>query len=629
MQSTGAAAPFFRICVIACQPTYLSFIINKKAEEVYGMNVLRKTIVFFSIITMVLAMVTIFYIGTGESRLNSDGRFDSISIAGEISIDGGKYETFRPDRKFDMENHHRYIIRGHFSEDVEKNEQIMMRIADLNIRIQVNGQEVFSFWGSDTHSLGNVWQIFTSPGITTEDDIEIELYNVYTGVHPLSINQFFDEMHVGSVDGLYKKTLSENGLSMLVGFLIFVIGICEMTIALVFFAMRQKGANRIFYSAAFAIASGTWFCIQFNIITLLIPYPDAIATADVFSPYLMSLFFVMYISTYLTGLRQIFSWINIVITIAYTLGCIVLVTVFNIDAYHTVSFGWLVAIFDLIMSIGYLGAEFYKTREKSIRAFFISLIPITFGTLLDAVGFWSRLNNETMWLRGCFLLFVLIQMFNMIWELRAARKKAERTEKELIQNRIAIMLSQIQPHFLYNALTAISRLCDIDSRKAKSAILNFSAYLRSNLDSLAEPGLITFEEELNHVKTYLDLEKMRFDDELTIIYKIEVSNFLLPSLTVQPIIENAVRHGVGKKAGGGTVTPATREMEAAYLVTIADNGVGFDIRDTGAASSGIHIGIENVRSRLKAQCDGSLLVVSESGLGTTATITIPKGEEHL
>ncbi len=234
-----------------------------------------------------------------------------------------------------------------------------------------------------------------------------------------------------------------------------------------------------------------------------------------------------------------------------------------------------------------------------------------------------------MWLRSCFLLYVMIQMFLMVWEMRKNREKAERTEKELIQNRIAIMLSQIQPHFLYNVLTAISRLCDVDSGKAKSAILNFSAYLRRNLDSLAEPSLIPFEEELNHVKTYLDLEKMRFDDELAIFYNIEVKNFLLPSLTVQPIIENAVRHGVGKKAGGGAVTLSTRETEAACQIIIHDNGVGFDVAADNQESSKSHIGIENVRSRLKAQCDGTLLIVSEPGLGTTATITIPKGEDIL
>lgn len=590
------------------------------------MNTLKKIIEVLSVVVMVVAIVNVIHIGAGEGRLKNDGRFDSISIAGEISIDDGKYEPFDADTVFDMENHHRYIIRGHFSGDIEKNEQIMLRISDLNVRIKVNGREVFALWGSETHSPGNVWQTFTSPGITTEDQIEIELYNVYTDVHPLSINQFFNEIHVGSVDGLYKKVFSENGLSMLIGFLIFVIGICEMIVALVLFMMRQKGIDRVFYSSAFAIASGTWFCIQFNIIALLIPYPSAIATADVFSPYLMSLFFVTYISTYLTGRLQVFGWISTIITIVYTLGCTILVAGFDIDAYHTVSMGWLVAIFDLITSIAYLGAEYFKTRDQSIRAFFISLIPIALGTLLDAVGFWSGLNNETMWLRSCFLLFVLIQMFSIIWEMRENRRKAERAEHELIQNQIAIMLSQIQPHFLYNALTAISRLCDIDSKKAKRAILNFSAYLRTNLDSLTEPELITFEKELKHIKIYLDLEQMRFDDELTIVYNIEFKDFQLPSLTVQPIIENAVRHGVGKKIGGGTVTLTTKETKEAYLIMIDDDGVGFDAKDDNIKSSKKHVGIENVRSRLKAQCGGFLRIVSEPGRGTIVTITIPKGE---
>lgn len=136
---------------------------------------------------------------------------------------------------------------------------------------------------------------------------------------------------------------------------------------------------------------------------------------------------------------------------------------------------------------------------------------------------------------------------------------AQEMEKQLLQSKISIMLSQIQPHFLYNSLTAIRQLCDIDPQKAKQAVTLFARYLRGNTESLTTAHCIPFEKELEHVKSYLALEQIRFEDELQVEYDIQAHGFLLPSLSLQPLVENAVRHGVSKKAGGGKVTIRTTE----------------------------------------------------------------------
>lgn len=205
------------------------------------------------------------------------------------------------------------------------------------------------------------------------------------------------------------------------------------------------------------------------------------------------------------------------------------------------------------------------------------------------------------------------------------RRIAEQ-ERSLAQSRIAMMLSQIQPHFLYNVLNSIYYLCEKDPAKAKEAINQFSTYLRGNLDSLTRVLPIPFERELEHVRTYLSLEKMRFDEELHIVYDIQTVGFSLPALTVQPLVENAVKCGVGKAPGGGTVTLRTRELADCFEVTVADDGVGYDplaVQCDGRT----HIGIENVRQRLIAMSDARVTITSRVGLGTTAIIRIPKGKQ--
>lgn len=202
------------------------------------------------------------------------------------------------------------------------------------------------------------------------------------------------------------------------------------------------------------------------------------------------------------------------------------------------------------------------------------------------------------------------------------RQLAQR-ERELAESRVAIAVSQIQPHFLFNALNSICYLCGNNPKEAQKALREFSDYLRMNIDSIGTNRLVPFLAELDHIETYLKLEKMRFEDELTIEYNIQTTGFMVPPLSVQPLVENAVKHGVCKKPGGGTVSLSTCERENCFEIVVCDDGVGFNLSsvpDDGRE----HVGIHNVRQRLWAMCKADLFIESKPGCGTTVIISIPK-----
>jgi LytS/YehU family sensor histidine kinase len=183
---------------------------------------------------------------------------------------------------------------------------------------------------------------------------------------------------------------------------------------------------------------------------------------------------------------------------------------------------------------------------------------------------------------------------------------------------------------LFNSLTAIARLCDKDPGMAKEMTLEFSQYLRGNMDSLTENDLIPFKQELKHTKIYISIEKAIYGKGLNVIYNIEVSDFELPPLTLQPIVENAVKHGIGRREGGGTVTISTRETDTDFELIVTDDGLGFESINPymGSGVKGenkqISIGVANVKNRLSAMCGGSLVIESELGVGSTVIIKIPK-----
>jgi two-component system LytT family sensor kinase len=223
------------------------------------------------------------------------------------------------------------------------------------------------------------------------------------------------------------------------------------------------------------------------------------------------------------------------------------------------------------------------------------------------------------------VILLAIQILFLTLYLDREHKLATQ-ERELTNSRVAVMLSQIQPHFLFNAFAAIQEMCHGKAPEAEEAVAEFSEFVRGNLDSLWANKPIPFEKELSHTRNYLSLEKKRFGDRIRVEYDVRTTRFCLPALTLQPIVENAVRYGVMQREDGGTVRIASRETEKGFTVTVTDDGVGFDVMKP-KADGRTHIGITNVRDRLKIMCGGDLCITSMEGKGSVAVITVPKEEQ--
>lgn len=201
--------------------------------------------------------------------------------------------------------------------------------------------------------------------------------------------------------------------------------------------------------------------------------------------------------------------------------------------------------------------------------------------------------------------------------------KLAQDQEKIKDAQIRIMMSQIQPHFVYNALSSISTLITIEPEKAQNALDNFTEYLRHNLSSLTATKLIPFEDELKHIKTYVSLEKLRFKDRINVTYDIQVKDFMVPPLSLQPIVENAIKHGILKKSEGGTVILKTYETASSYIVEINDDGIGF-YAENFKDENNKHFGINNIKHRIKNMTNGDIVINSEIGKGTKVVVTFYK-----
>ena len=324
-----------------------------------------------------------------------------------------------------------------------------------------------------------------------------------------------------------------------------------------------------------------------------------------------------------------------VITIVYGvfLSVIIAVAIFSKIYFYDLIGVWTIgaAVVSVLYIILALLSVKKATSKVKLILLFATLGLIVFLADIAAtyLALWqTAFASKIIFLIG-FVIAVVEFLFIVPKNLKAAEmakqleKEKIKLDAELAQSRISTLMSQIHPHFIYNTLGSIEQLCELDPPKAAKLVNDFSKYLRGNFSELDNPKLIRVSKELKHTEYYTSIEKVRFPD-IEFVAEMNCSDFCIPALTIQPIVENAIKHGILKREEGGKVKVRIYETDSSYCVTVKDNGVGFDIVELEQSN---HIGLRNIKSRLEAMCGGTLYIESIIGVGTKITVEIPKEAE--
>jgi len=351
---------------------------------------------------------------------------------------------------------------------------------------------------------------------------------------------------------------------------------------------------------------------------------------------------LVYVSTYIIKLPMLMYLINVlgikmkqsslVLLSGLFLVCAFVPYVLYDYIYIATSYMWLQSVTYLldIILIFEISRKIIE-HKKSAVLYLVVYCIISAGIVIDNFyinGYISQ--NVTYIMPMACIVFIASVVFGHVRNTVEAFKQARRTaelQKELSDMNMTLMLSQIQPHFLYNALNTIKYLTKKDAKAAEGAIVKFSNYLRANMDSLTQKEPIPFKKELEHVQNYIYIECLRFGDKLKVEYDIQYYDFLIPPLTVQPIAENAIKHGINQRVNGGTLKISTYEEENEVFIIIQDDGVGFDVNEQKNDGRS-HVGMNNIKARLKEMLGARVEFESAEGVGTKVTIIIPKEEEE-
>ncbi|MBQ7656943.1 MAG: histidine kinase [Clostridia bacterium] len=270
-----------------------------------------------------------------------------------------------------------------------------------------------------------------------------------------------------------------------------------------------------------------------------------------------------------------------------------------------------------IQALNFAATIRYRARltHKVFLGFSFALLPMTVGLILQMfIDVFPLID----------IAYIISALVMYSFALSDQVEQDLRRQREIANQRASIMVLQMRPHFIYNTMTSVYCLCKQNPDQAQKVILDFTTYLRKNFTAIASETPIPFSAELEHTRAYLAVEQAQYEESLFVDYDTPHTMFRVPPLTLQPIVENAVKHGRDPYAGPFHISIRTRKTESASEIIVADDGVGFQPAD----GSEPHLALKNIQERLEMMCGGSLAIASNDGGGTVVTVTIPDGRAN-
>ncbi|MBR5800593.1 MAG: histidine kinase [Lachnospiraceae bacterium] len=559
-----------------------------------------------------------------------------VEFEGAYSFDGQNWHPYTAESDISARNKE-VVFRGNVNADFTEELVLNFLCNHVGVSLYVNGECVYVDIISEIQErgidlmpsmCGRRWEQLLLPKLSSEDEVEFHFVNLHKYGNANAYKDAMANLFVTPRDNTVLESYLKPYIKPFqrVGYGVAIVGVMLLGTVLAAVIMRSNIAGRLFKLGMISLFAGGYIVFDVMMVFLM----DELLVIKTYGSQLC-----MMMAVYFTGLliQETFSGkrkkvaAGLVAVSGITNIAILIVVICGGMVLYDTRFLWLLihgfvctglAVLCVIEIVRGTGRQKYD---------YIYFLLMYLAILLDMIGIGRTAYVSGVFTKFGFLLVMILYFFRgaiqMNMDYQAAIRNAA-LQEELDNSRIAMMLSQIKPHFLYNVIGTIRGLCRIDSGEAWRALGDFSDYLRGNMSALSNSELIHFSGELRHIEAYLRLEKMRMGEELDIVYEIEEKDFFVPPLTIQPLVENAVKHGLFAKEGGGEVRLCSRRTESEIIVEVSDDGVGFDVNGPQKRDGHHeHIGLLNVRNRIEKMLGGSLFIESKPGKGTKVTVVLP------
>lgn len=420
-------------------------------------------------------------------------------------------------------------------------------------------------------------------------------------------------------------------------FLIGCVSIFSLYYLLLFLLQRKNKTALVFSIICFITAFRS---LVWGEMPLTIFFPDAPFDTWLFINYLtgyniMPAVVLFILSNYPTEFNKKISWIILLPNLFFDL---LLLTTTAFMSNFT-NYIYILIFVQMIFGMSVLIKAVLKKRDNALILF--SALCVFYMTMVQDILYYKGIggiNLSYMFLYGNFVVIIAMSYMQAKQQSDNYKKlvlynekliEADKLRDKIEATELSFLQAQIKPHFLYNALSAIANVCEMDGKRAGNLIIDLALYLRRSLEFNSLYKMSTIEKELEFVDNYFNIEQARFGQKIKLLKEIEVSlDYLIPVFILQPLVENAVRHGISKKLEGGTVIITMFEENEAISIEIKDDGVGIDneilkmlLDDAGKDK---RVGLINIHNRLLRLYGSGLKIESQVRQGTCVRIVIPK-----
>ena len=600
--------------------------------------------VIFGIVT-IMSTCVLLCVNSHVAIQSQGALYPKVYFRGEYKIGDGQWQEYQPGIHLSANEGditlkgtlNKYFVEWKEEVGCVESEEIITFYCDhLMVKIQEKDEQpiVFETELPDYEiTCAKNWQFYRYSGNAGEE-IEISIHSPHKFGNENAVDEMLDNMYVYIGYDFEEDRIEEGSLQRIIGMMILLSACCMLGISLFAGRIHVRG-NRYFWIFAFLMIFAGGYIILSSPNVNLWKASFNFNTAVLGICMMLYQYLITVLVTYILGAKTQKYALSLVHVSGMIPISLVLYSIVSKVHFYGTWGNW--ALLESAISLSMIFFVWYDTKEIDYNKRLVQVAATAplLSFLLDVVatdmGWWQggKISIQIFYvyvlIAFVFVVRIIPQKINEAARAKELEEKQRELQQELKDRRVSVMMSQIRTHFIFNIMTIISGLCNSDPQKADSALILFARYLRKNIAIMDRDEPIFFSQELQHLEDYISLEKMRFGDRIKFEKNLEITDFKIPPLTIQPLVENAIKHGLLSAGRKGCVCLSTKEDDGAIVIVIEDNGIGFEPE---ALKKSDAVGIRNVRYRVENMVGGTLELSSVVEMGTKAEIRIPQKSNY-
>ena len=528
--------------------------------------------------------------------------------------------------------HDSVVLKGKFVAEFSGQVELLLNMFSSHIIIEIfeDDNMVFrhhpTYDGRGLEMCGASWAVWLTDILGRDKEVTIRLTNCHEYANASAYEEFIDSFYIAPGEVLEEKLSNEYEIERNIGIFIGIVGVVFIIILVTCVLLKVSTGCELWIFSGIAISMGVFIMLDTQVVNM---WPNLIVfntNVHIISLLFTALLIMMgLVSVCTEGVKRV---MNIVIVAYGAIHLLVLlkVTEKELLLWDMLKYWALITSVIVLVLLAFATLSIIRKKNRKVAVYgMFSVLAIVL--LIELVNGYLGIWDFGYGIKIVYCLIFAVQLVFVTGYLiknHGVYAKSKMLERELEHSRIVLSLGQIKNHFIFNVLNAISGMCKSEPEKADETVILFSRYLRNHMSILEDSDLVAFDEVMNNLTDYVELEKIRFGEKITYKQEIDFANFIMPQMILQPLVENSLKHGILPKAEGGTICIKTFKEKGNVVIKVIDDGIGFDDTKEYREDS---LGICNVRYRLKHMVNGKLDIESEIGKGTVVTITIPFKEK--